>query len=107
MQKFQMINSLRKQLKQASRNCGLSAVHDVRRRRWRTRLDGRVVPGSTRFNMRGKSSTQRITNKATELARKNVKITRDEIDYLRKQMVVGGSTLDAALSDKVRSLMQN
>jgi hypothetical protein len=74
---------------------------------WQTRLDKRVARGSPRLNARAKLSTQRITNKAIELARKNVKITRDEIDYLRKQMVVGGSTLDAALSDKVRSLMQN
>ncbi len=41
-------------------------------------------------------------NKAVELARQNAKITRDEIDYLRKQLVIGGSTLDAVLSAEAR-----
>jgi hypothetical protein len=39
--------------------------------------------------------------------RQNVKITGGEIDYLRKPMIVGGSTLDAALSDKALLIVQS
>lgn len=35
-----------------------------------------------------------------ELARQNAEITRDKIDYFRKQMNVGGSMLEEASSDK-------
>ena len=41
-------------------------------------------------------------DKAIELARSNAQITRDEIDYLRKQLIIGGSTLDAVLSAEAR-----
>ena len=37
-------------------------------------------------------------DKATQLALQNAQITRDEIDYLRKQLIIGGSTLDSVLS---------
>jgi hypothetical protein len=36
------------------------------------------------------------------LARKNAKITADEIVYLRKQLIIGGSTLDEVLSAEAR-----
>ena len=39
---------------------------------------------------------------AIGLARQNAQITRDEIDYLRKQLIIGGSTLDAVLSAEAR-----
>ncbi len=39
---------------------------------------------------------------AIELARKNAKITADEIAYLRQQLVIGGSTLDSVLSAEAR-----
>ena len=41
-------------------------------------------------------------DKAIELARSNAQITRDEIEYLRKQLVIGGSTLDSVLSAEAR-----
>lgn len=37
-------------------------------------------------------------DKAVQLALKNAQITRDEIDYLRKQLIIGGSTLESVLS---------
>jgi len=37
-------------------------------------------------------------DKAIQLALKNAQITRDEIDYLRKQLIIGGSTLESVLS---------
>ena len=36
--------------------------------------------------------------KAIELAKTNAEITADEIAYLRKQLVIGGSTLENVLS---------
>lgn len=39
---------------------------------------------------------------AVQLALKNAQITRDEIDYLRKQLVIGGSTLESVLSAEAR-----
>ena len=39
---------------------------------------------------------------AINLALKNAQITRDEIDYLRKQLVIGGSTLESVLSAEAR-----
>ena len=41
-------------------------------------------------------------DKAIQLALKNAQITRDEIDYLRKQLVIGGSTLESVLSAEAR-----
>ena len=41
-------------------------------------------------------------NKAIELSRSNAEIARNEIDYLRKQLIIGGSTLDAVLSAEAR-----
>lgn len=40
--------------------------------------------------------------KAIALAQENARITREEIDYLRKQLVIGGSTLDSVLSAEAR-----
>ena len=37
-------------------------------------------------------------DKAIQLALENAQITRDEIDYLRKQLIIGGSTLESVLS---------
>jgi outer membrane protein TolC len=39
---------------------------------------------------------------AISLARKNAKVTADEIVYLRKQLIIGGSTLDKVLSAEAR-----
>ena len=46
------------------------------------------------------SARQMISSmdKAIQLALKNAQITRDEIDYLRKQLIIGGSTLESVLS---------
>ena len=46
------------------------------------------------------SARQMISSmdKAVQLALKNAQITRDEIDYLRKQLIIGGSTLESVLS---------
>ena len=41
-------------------------------------------------------------NKAIDLARENAAVTADEIAYLRKQLVIGGSTLDSVLSAEAR-----
>ena len=41
-------------------------------------------------------------DKAIELSRSNAQITRSEIDYLRKQLIIGGSTLDSVLSAEAR-----
>ena len=40
-------------------------------------------------------------NKAIELARANAQIASDEIVYLRQQLIIGGSTLDSVLSQKL------
>ena len=51
-----------------------------------------------------KTALQKITSmdKAISLARDNASITADEISYLRKQLVIGGSTLDSVLSAEAR-----
>ena len=51
-----------------------------------------------------KSARQLMSSmdQAIRLARKNSQITQDEIDYLRKQLVIGGSTLDSVLSAEAR-----
>ena len=41
-------------------------------------------------------------DKAVVQARDNARITQDEISYLRKQLVIGGSTLDSVLSAEAR-----
>ena len=50
------------------------------------------------------SARQMISSmdKAIQLALKNAQITRDEIDYLRNQLVIGGSTLESVLSAEAR-----
>ncbi len=42
------------------------------------------------------------TNEAIELARKDAQIASDEIDYLRRQLVIGGSTLASVLSAEAK-----
>ena len=44
-----------------------------------------------------KTSQQKIVSlkKASELARENASVTLDEIDYLKQQLIIGGSTLEA------------
>ena len=39
---------------------------------------------------------------AIMLANENAEVTRDEIRYLRKQLIIGGSTLDSVLSAEAR-----
>ena len=41
-------------------------------------------------------------DKAVRLARENAKVTAEEIAYLRKQLVIGGSSLDSVLSAEAR-----
>jgi outer membrane protein TolC len=41
-------------------------------------------------------------DQAIKLAQENAAITADEIKYLRKQLVIGGSTLDSVLSAEAR-----
>ena len=50
------------------------------------------------------SSRQMIASmgKAIVQARDNARITQDEISYLRKQLVIGGSSLDSVLSAEAR-----
>ena len=40
--------------------------------------------------------------KAIKLARSNAESSRDEIDYLKKQLIIGGSTLESVLSAEAR-----
>ncbi len=51
-----------------------------------------------------KNAQQNVSSmkEAVELARKNAQIASDEIVYLRKQLVIGGSTLDSVLSAEAR-----
>ena len=46
--------------------------------------------------------TIKSMDKAIEIARETAELTRDEISYLRKQLVIGGSTLDSVLSAEAR-----
>ena len=46
--------------------------------------------------------TIKSMDKAIKLARDNAAVTEDEIAYLRKQLVIGGSTLDSVLSAEAR-----
>ena len=39
---------------------------------------------------------------ALELAKKNVSDMRDEIAYLKQQLIIGGSTLDSVLTAEAR-----
>ena len=50
------------------------------------------------------SARQMITSmdKAIAQARENANNARDEISYLRKQLIIGGSTLDSVLSAEAR-----
>ena len=50
------------------------------------------------------SSRQMIASmgKAIVQARDNARITQDEISYLRKQLIIGGSTLESILSAEAR-----
>ena len=41
-------------------------------------------------------------DKAIKLARTNAVSLREEIDYLRKQLIIGGSTLETVLSAEAR-----
>ena len=40
--------------------------------------------------------------KLLSIAEENAKTARDEIEYLRKQLVIGGSTLESVLSSEAR-----
>ena len=46
--------------------------------------------------------TVKSMDEAIALARETAKVTRDEISYLRKQLIIGGSTLDSVLSAEAR-----
>lgn len=49
-----------------------------------------------------KMQTISSTEKAIALSKRNAELTEDEILYLRKQLVIGGSTLDSVLSAEAR-----
>jgi len=46
--------------------------------------------------------TIKSMDKAIALSRETAELTRDEISYLRKQLIIGGSTLDSVLSAEAR-----
>jgi outer membrane protein TolC len=46
--------------------------------------------------------TIKSMDKAIKLAQDNAAVTADEISYLRKQLIIGGSTLDSVLSAEAR-----
>jgi outer membrane protein TolC len=48
------------------------------------------------------AQTIKSMDSAIKLAKRNADITSDEISYLRKQLVIGGSTLDSVLSAEAR-----
>ena len=49
-----------------------------------------------------KTQTINSMEKAISLSKRNAELTADEIVYLRKQLVIGGSTLDNVLSAEAR-----
>ena len=70
-----------------------------------------VAVSSAQINSSYRESFQSVSNAqqriaslddAILLARKNVKLTSDEILYLRQQLIIGGSTLDSVLSAEAR-----
>jgi len=54
------------------------------------------------LNVKTAQQTVKSMEKAIKLSRDNAAITADEISYLRKQLVIGGSTLDNVLSAEAR-----
>lgn len=50
----------------------------------------------------GARETIKSLDIAIKLARKNAASSREEIDYLRKQLIIGGSTLESVLSAEAR-----
>ena len=63
------------------------------------------VRSTYREGERGLASARQMIismGKAVELSRANAQISRDEIAYLRKQLIIGGSTLDAVLAAEAR-----
>lgn len=50
----------------------------------------------------GARETIKSLDVAIKLARKNAASSQDEIDYLRKQLIIGGSTLESVLSAEAR-----
>lgn len=50
----------------------------------------------------GSLKTISTMNKALALASENIKVTSGEVEHLRKQLVIGGSTLDNVLSAEAR-----
>jgi len=46
--------------------------------------------------------TIKSMDKAIDLSRETAEVTREEISYLRKQLIIGGSTLDGVLSAEAR-----
>jgi outer membrane protein TolC len=53
-------------------------------------------------NVKTAQQTIKSMDKAIELARDNAAVTAEEIAYLRKQLIIGGSTLDNVLSAEAR-----
>lgn len=63
------------------------------------------VRSTYREGERGLASARQMIismDKAVDLSRSNAQISRDEIAYLRKQLIIGGSTLDAVLAAEAR-----
>ena len=46
--------------------------------------------------------TIKSMDEAIQLSRRNIEVTTDEIAYLRKQLIIGESTLDSVLSGEAR-----
>lgn len=63
------------------------------------------VRSTYREGERGLASARQMIismDKAVDLSRSNAQISRDEIAYLRKQLIIGGSTLDTVLAAEAR-----
>jgi outer membrane protein TolC len=64
-----------------------------------------IVKASFRIGKKAVETSQQTISsmgKAIDLAVENAKNSLDEIDYLRKQLIIGQSTLDSVLSAEAR-----
>lgn len=82
------------QLKSRVDNAEASAASEAERVRSLYRTGDQSVLGAQQMI--------RSMDIAMALARENARITRDEIKYLKQQLVIGGSTLDSVLSAEAR-----
>ena len=71
------------------------------------RVDGSIAQINATYregerSVKNAQQTIKSMNRAIDLARDNADVTADEIAYLRKQLIIGGSTLDSVLSAEAR-----